>query len=485
VTNLVICYPDVTAWEAGAFNSNDQGDQVERVRAGELSREYAKNARTTDDFVFNYSGPVAKPVNHFGILNAKTLQDGGCTSAVLRSASVSAFAPTEIAGLQLWLDAGRGVTKDGSSLVSQWSDLSGQGNDCSASGAERPTWVAPVSQRQYNPSLWFNGAQRMACDSLAAVISGDDKPFTAFCAIRLQQVLGVVQLWLGFGRASSATPFVRLYAADSAILQKAAQKRDDASSLTTRTAGTPSLTHEVSGYVCDGTNITHYNNGSLISGPSSFNVGVTTLDTCNIGSRSENGVENFELRGTISEIVFYNSALSGADLTKIQDYLVARHVTAPKYQTITLDTDTLTGRKGKHLFEALASSSATNWWLTLGTESTSRYRHSKHLIGSYLDLGRDPVWGRRAEVVGDYFQDKRRKYRYSLTWEGLTTANVADFETNIAEKADSTVFALAAVDGYDPVLLEDEIVPCYLESYEVAPLAHNTYQLNTEWIEAL
>jgi hypothetical protein len=107
------------------------------------------------------------------------------------------------------------------------------------------------------------------------------------------------------------------------------------------------------------------------------------------------------------------------------------------------------------------------------------------LIGSYLDLGRDPVWGRRAEVVGDYFQDKRRKYRYSLTWEGLTTANVADFETNIAEKADSTVFALAAVDGYDPVLLEDEIVPCYLESYEVAPLAHNTYQLNTEWIEAL
>jgi len=79
VTNLVICYPDVTAWEAGAFNSNDQGDQVERVRAGELSREYAKNARTTDDFVFNYSGPVAKPVNHFGILNAKTLQDGGWT----------------------------------------------------------------------------------------------------------------------------------------------------------------------------------------------------------------------------------------------------------------------------------------------------------------------------------------------------------------------------------------------------------------------
>ena len=484
MTNLVICYPDVTAWEAGAFNSNDQGDQVERVRAGELSREYAKNARTTDDFVFNYSGPVAKSVNHFGILNAKTLQDGGCTSAVLRSASVSAFAPTEIAGLQLWLDAGRGVTRDGSSLVSQWSDLSGQGNTCTASGSDRPTWLAHNSSRNYNPGILFSGAQFLTCDTLAAMFSGSDVPYTLINAVKLDTLTTHFQQSFNLGNSGSANQFIRHWVADTPLLRRAVHRRDDTATGVLTTGGTPVLTHEYHGYVFAGTTITHYTNGSSTYGPSGMNVGTCTFNRCTVGASRETST-GFFMRGSISELVVYNSALSGADLTKIHDYMTARHITAPKYQTLTLDTDTLTGRKGKHLFEVLASSSATNWWLTLGTESDSRYRHSKHLIGSYLDLGRDPVWGRRAEVVGDYFQDKRRKYRYSLTWEGLTTANVADFETNIAEKADSTVFALAAVDGYDSVLLEDEIVPCYLESYEVAPLAHNTYQLNTEWIEAL
>lgn len=484
MTNLVICYPEITApGVADHYESNDTNARVAKLSAGELSNEYAQDTRGTDDLTVNWDAQSSKPVNYFGILNAKTLQDGGCDTLVLRSGSVSAFSPTEIAGLQLWLDAGRGVTKDGSNLVSQWSDLSGQGNHATASGSDRPTWVSHNSGRNYHSSILFSGSQHLKADSAATAFSGNDIPYTLINVTKLDST-AFDQSVLGLGNSADGDSAAIHLPSTAAGARQFFRRSDDGTTIN-RIFGTATTNYEVILWKFNGTEIEVFLNGLSIYGPIGANVNTNTLNRLTIGAWRSTGSANTFLRGSITEIAMYDSALSGADLTKIHDYFTAKHITAPKYQTLTLNSDTLTGRKGKHVFEALASSSARHWWVTLGTETTSRYRHSKHLIGNYLDLGRDPVWGRRAEVIGDFYQDKRRKYRYTLTWEGLTKDKAQEFETNIGEKADSTVFALATVDGYDPTLLDDEIVPVYLQSYDVVATAHNTYTLETEWVEAL
>ena len=55
----------------------------------------------------------------------------------------TAFSPSDISGLKLWLDAGQGITKDGGDLVSAWADQSGEGNDVAqATGTNQPLWVS-------------------------------------------------------------------------------------------------------------------------------------------------------------------------------------------------------------------------------------------------------------------------------------------------------------------------------------------------------
>lgn len=61
--------------------------------------------------------------------------------------SINRFLPSDISGLKLWLDADdlATITKDGSDLVSQWDDKSGEGNDVSqATGSKQPLWVDSV-----------------------------------------------------------------------------------------------------------------------------------------------------------------------------------------------------------------------------------------------------------------------------------------------------------------------------------------------------
>ncbi len=64
--------------------------------------------------------------------------------------------PTDFSDLIVWTDAMQGVTKDGSNLVSQWNDLSGNNNHfVQATGSKQPTWTA--SEYNGRPALVFDG----------------------------------------------------------------------------------------------------------------------------------------------------------------------------------------------------------------------------------------------------------------------------------------------------------------------------------------
>jgi len=69
----------------------------------------------------------------------------------------SAWFPTNLPGCILWLDAGQGITKDGSNYISLFADQSGQANNASqATGANQPLWVD--NQLNGKPIVRFDGS---------------------------------------------------------------------------------------------------------------------------------------------------------------------------------------------------------------------------------------------------------------------------------------------------------------------------------------
>lgn len=72
---------------------------------------------------------------------------------------VGAFSPADISGLALWLDAGAGVTVDGSNGVTEWQDQSGNGRNFTAHPtAGRPTLISSSANLNSQPSLLFEAA---------------------------------------------------------------------------------------------------------------------------------------------------------------------------------------------------------------------------------------------------------------------------------------------------------------------------------------
>lgn len=72
--------------------------------------------------------------------------------------SIGSFDPTSIANCEIWYDVSDSgsVTKDGSNLVSQLNDKSGNSYHVSESGSARPTWVS--NQINQKPTIRFSGS---------------------------------------------------------------------------------------------------------------------------------------------------------------------------------------------------------------------------------------------------------------------------------------------------------------------------------------
>lgn len=84
--------------------------------------------------------------------------------------------PTQISNLGLWLDANAGVTYDGSNLVSQWNDQSGNARNVTQSTTSRkPTFLSNYLNGK--PVIDFYGSS-----STANVLAGTDFMFDAGAA---------------------------------------------------------------------------------------------------------------------------------------------------------------------------------------------------------------------------------------------------------------------------------------------------------------
>ena len=110
------------------------------------------------------------------------------------------FTPTDVTGLTLWLDASEGITKDGSNLVSQWDDQSGNSNNVAQSTASfKPVWTD--SELNGLPAVVFDGSN----DSMNKVNwSGGaiSQAFYVFAVMKFGQLTSSAYNWDGGGASN-------------------------------------------------------------------------------------------------------------------------------------------------------------------------------------------------------------------------------------------------------------------------------------------
>lgn len=230
------------------------------------------------------------------------------------------FVPTDIAGCQLWLDAGQGITKDGSDYVSQWNDLSGNSNNAlQGTGSAQPLWVdnqlngEPVvrflrSGNNYMTVLYDAGLN-LTSFSIYFVIKQIN--YTVDAQVPLSNLAGLnyptnITGWqFALGQYSTAND-IRFTKADGTI-------------------GTINPSSNPSSYIIysainNDPNATLYENGNSI--------GTLNKNCSNLGQNNPigvgcqpygGGINNFD--GDIAEIIIYNSALSDGDRGLVEDYL--------------------------------------------------------------------------------------------------------------------------------------------------------------------
>lgn len=232
------------------------------------------------------------------------------------------FTPSDIANLQLWLDADAfdTIIKDGSDKVSQWNDKSGNTNNAvQATGADQPTWIDNVVNNK--PSLDFDGStDMMLVSSFDGFMSGDDEISTVFVVFQ-HDVTSLDYIW-AFGKGTSDNPVYggRITNSDKYEIVK----RDDIGTVksvlgttTISTATTYIATQiiDVGGLTAD----THINgDADVIDGD--IDVGTTTIDELGIGALPL-AVPILFWDGKISEIIIYNRTLSATEFAAIENYL--------------------------------------------------------------------------------------------------------------------------------------------------------------------
>lgn len=227
----------------------------------------------------------------------------------------SAFSPTDIAGLQLWLDASQIVGLNDGDAVSTWSDLSGNAQHATQStGSKRPTYKTSILNGK--PVVRFDGVDDFlengtftALNNASAASLFIVKKHTSGAAIRFPFLFvnNFYQFNLGGGPKywrTSAT--------------------EDANA----TLDWTTWTYEAQ--LFDGSQSGNANRLKIRSNGSPVSVSYTGTIAATLGSGtgfyagSNDGTAYF-WNGDIAEIIAYSTAPSAGDLALLEQYLAAKY----------------------------------------------------------------------------------------------------------------------------------------------------------------
>jgi len=241
---------------------------------------------------------------------------------ILSGASPSSFYPSDIAGLQLWLDASDASTlyqSSGGSLatsdgdpIGYWGDKSGGlKNAVQASGTNKP--ALKLSILNSRPVVRFDGVN----DFLSNSMQWANSAFTIITVTKrasgsnypafVSEYSGTTDGYLAFGLDPSS--YLSIHKTGLAT---------SASNLV-QTAGTFFIQSAQSSGISSG-NISVEVKSNGVSASSALTLtGLSTNSSTNFGA-SKNGTADF-LNGDIAEIIVYSSVLSAGNLASVFNYL--------------------------------------------------------------------------------------------------------------------------------------------------------------------
>jgi hypothetical protein len=215
-----------------------------------------------------------------------------------------------VAGLKLHLDASdlSTITKDGSNLVSQWDDKSGNGNHfLQATATNQPLWVNAVHNS--NPTIRFDGIDNYIKNSGWTGGALTD-PNTFFMVCTFPNNSTDPFLFDGYADGGNRHTFYR-NASDYYVIYAGGNA---SSSPTTTSTALAQFT-----LLYNSTSSTIRRNGSQIG--STGSVGSETTDGLNLGAVWNNTQPSaFD----VCEFIIYNADVSGTDRTLIEDYLATK-----------------------------------------------------------------------------------------------------------------------------------------------------------------
>lgn len=231
----------------------------------------------------------------------------------------SAASLTVNSGLQLWLQADAGVTKNATGAVTAWADQSGKNNHA----AQPDATLAPVlvdNAVNAKPALRFDGADDYidVASAPSVAITGD---IASFFVVKFDDFATYRAIW-GKTAANLPRPNDYYLLPNSGVPRVYRGSEDRNVNAFVDGRAVPANTYVLLGFSQAGTLMTHYFNGQL-SGSGTLSVTPTDSDTAlRIGSRDDLFTK---MKGDIAELLVYDRAIAGDDQNAVAAYLGSKY----------------------------------------------------------------------------------------------------------------------------------------------------------------
>ena len=253
---------------------------------------YRKNA--IGDFFCRMALLIFYALWFFGTSNAQTGPGGVGSSATNK----------------LWLRADTLYSVGNGNLVSTWTDISGNNNNATQAGTNRPTWFSNIINAQ--PVVRFDGVNDYFT-SVFTTASQNSTIFTVFSANHTGSSTPDGPLWQ-YNAASGTSGFFPLYSNGNQYVSTTA-----GGWLTKATAFSQNVWSTTT--VLYNTGITElWKDGTLNHSAATNSI---TLGAFSIGRRTVSATNYF--KGDIAEIIYYNVPLNTAERIIVTNYLGAKY----------------------------------------------------------------------------------------------------------------------------------------------------------------